>query len=365
MIKTYKWTIILTSVVILLPMLLGLFGGSILPDKIVDYWGLDHTDGWAFASIFLVLPPVMLLVHWFCIIFTAIMDKNNPNGKRIFKLMLWTVPAITLASCGIFLAIAFTETVNIFALCSLAFGIGMLLLGNYMPKITRNRTMGIKTRLTLANDDNWYATHRVAGKAFFIGGLVMLVNMLLPMQVQYLVALVVLLVCVALPMVYSHRFYKKQLAQGKATKEDYKRGLDELNQNNRSAVVATIVVVASLIVIMPLILFTGDVEITADDTAIHVHTSAWSDCTLAYADIDSAEYREHNVDGQRISGVGSARLLLGAFRNEEFGNYTRYTYTGDKPCIVLTVDERIYVIGTNDANATKALYDKIVENIGE
>ena len=365
MIKTYKWTILLTSVIILLPMLIGLFGGSFLPAEIVEYWGLDHTDGWAFASIFLVLPPVMLLVHWFCIIFTAIMDKNNPNGKRIFKLMLWTVPAITLASCGIFLAIAFTETVNIFALCSLAFGIGMLLLGNYMPKITRNRTMGIKTRLTLANDDNWYATHRVTGKAFFIGGLVMLVNMLLPMQVQYLVALVVLLVCVALPMVYSHRFYKKQLAQGKATKEDYKRGLGELNQNNRSAVVATIVVVASLIVIMPLILFPGDVEITTDDTALHVDVSGWSDCTLAYADIDSAEYREHAVDGQRISGVGSARLLLGAFRNEEFGNYTRYTYTGDKPCIVLTVDERIYVIGTNDADATKALYDKIVENIGE
>ncbi|MBQ5793391.1 MAG: SdpI family protein [Clostridia bacterium] len=365
MIKTYKWTILLTSVIILLPMLIGLFGGSFLPAEIVEYWGLDHTDGWAFASIFLILPPVMLAIHWFCILFTSIIDKNNPNGKRIFKLMLWTVPAITLASCGIFLAIAFTETVNIFALCSLAFGIGMLLLGNYMPKITRNRTMGIKTRLTLANDDNWYATHRVAGKAFFIGGLVMLVNMLLPMQVQYLVALVVLLVCVALPMVYSHRFYKKQLAQGKATKEDYKRGLGELNQNNRSAVVATIVVVASLIVIMPLILFTGDVEITTDDTALHVDVSGWSDCALAYADIDSAEYREHAVDGQRISGVGSARLLLGAFRNEEFGNYTRYTYTGDKPCIVLMLDERIYVIGTNDAAQTKALYDLIAEKIGE
>ena len=346
-------------------MLIGLFGGSILPSEIVEYWGLDHADGWAFASIFLVLPPVMLLVHWFCIIFTAIMDKNNPNGKRIFKLMLWTVPAITLATCGIFLAFAFTETVNIFALCSLAIGIGMLILGNYMPKITRNRTMGITTRLTLSNDENWYATHRVAGKAFFIGGLVMLVNMLLPMKVQYYVALVVLLVCVAVPMIYSHRFYKKQLAQGKATKEDYKRGLGELNQNNKSAVIATVVVVASLLVVMPLILFTGDVDITTDDTSLHVDVSGWSDCTLAYADIDSAEYREHAVDGQRISGVGSARLLLGAFRNAEFGNYTRYTYTGDKPCIVLTVGERIYVIGTDDANATKALYDLIAEKIGE
>ena len=365
MIKTYKWTILLTSVITLLPMLLGLFGGSILPDKIVDYWGLDHADGWAFASIFLVLPPVMLLVHWFCIIFTAIMDKNNPNGKRIFLLMLWTIPAISLATCGIFLTLAFSETVNVFAFVSLAMGIGMLILGNYMPKITRNRTMGIKTRLTLANEDNWYATHRVAGKTFFAGGLVMLINMLLPMQVQCFVGIVVLLACAVVPMIYSHRFYKKQLASGKVTKEDYKRGLSELNQNNKSAVVATIVVVASLIVIMPLILFTGDVEITTDDTALHVDVSGWSDCTLAYADIDSAEYREHNVDGQRISGVGSARLLLGAFRNEEFGNYTRYTYTGDKPCIVLTVDERIYVIGTNDADATKALYDLIAEKIGE
>ena len=365
MIKTYKWTILLTSVIILLPMLIGLFGGSFLPAEIVEYWGLDHTDGWAFASIFLILPPIMLAVHWFCIIFTAVIDKNNQNSKRIFRLMLWTVPAITLASCGIFLTVAFSETVNIFAFVSLALGIGMLIIGNSMPKITRNRTMGIRIHWALANEDNWYATHRTAGKAFFVGGLVMLVNMLLPMKAQPFVALAVLLVCVTVPVVYSHRFYKKQLADGKVTQEDYASGLREMTKSSKAALIATVAVVASLCIIMPLIMFTGEVHITTDDKALYVDASSWSDCTIAFADIDNAQYREHAVDGKRISGVGSARLLLGAFRNEEFGNYTRYTYTGDKPCIVLTVDERIYVIGTNDATQTKAIYDKIIENIGE
>ena len=38
------------------------------------------------------------------------------------------------------------------------------------------------------------------------------------------------------------------------------------------------------------------------------------------------ELREGNVDGTRIGGFGSFRLLLGFFENEEFGTYTRYTY---------------------------------------
>ena len=37
-----------------------------------------------------------------------------------------------------------------------------LLLGNYLPKIKQNNTLGIKISWTLTNEENWNKTHRFA-----------------------------------------------------------------------------------------------------------------------------------------------------------------------------------------------------------
>ena len=54
---------------------------------------------------------------------------------------------------------------------------------------------------------------------------------------------------------------------------------------------------------------------------------------------------------------------MGRFQNEEFGNYTRYSYTACDACVVLTVKGRTVVLSGPDAAATKALYDKLTANI--
>ena len=87
--------------------------------------------------------------------------------------------------------------------------------------------------------------------------------------------------------------------------------------------------------------------------------------TFNYVDIDEVEYREEGVEGERIMGFGSARLLIGTFQNEEFGAYTRYTYTGDRPCVVLTLDGKKVVIGGTDADSVKQIYDVISEKTAQ
>ena len=230
MIKRNKLTIFITSVVTLLPALIGLFGSKLLPEKIVQFWGLDlQTDtGANAASIFLVLPLIMLAVHWFCIILTTVMEKNNQQSKKIEALVLWITPVISVSTCGILLATAFGDQFNVTVFMWLTLGIGMIVIGNYMPKTTRNRTMGIKIAWTLANEDNWYATHRFAGKVFVSCGVACMLSILLPAIVQPFMVGGLLIVMLALPIIYSYRFYKKQLADGSATKQDYEQGLGDL-----------------------------------------------------------------------------------------------------------------------------------------
>ena len=77
------------------------------------------------------------------------------------------------------------------------------------------------------------------------------------------------------------------------------------------------------------------------------------------------EYRTTDDPGERVSGFGTPRLLLGWFRNEKFGNYTRYSYAATENCVVIRSDGKTLVIGLADAAETKAFYESLMEKVGD
>jgi uncharacterized membrane protein len=56
-------------------------------------------------------------------------------------------------------------------------GVGFLIavVGNFLGKMTRNFFAGIRTPWTLASEEVWHRTHRLAGKLFVLAGLVVAV----------------------------------------------------------------------------------------------------------------------------------------------------------------------------------------------
>lgn len=357
----------MSSIVILLPMLFGLLGGTLLPEEIAVHWGMSgEADGFMNSStVFFLLPAILLAIHWLCMILTAVVDPNAEQNKKMFGMIFWIIPVISLASCGTIFAAALGYTTKISAFIFLLLGVVFILIGNYMPKTTRSLTMGIKVRWAMANDDNWNATHRFAGKVYVALGLLCLLAIPLPPAAFPFVALTLVLVGALLPTLYSYRFYKKQIREGKATREDYKAACGEIVKKNKTAVTVSVVITILVIIVLVPLMFTGKIEATAGEESLSVKASFSSDVTIDYDKIDAVEYRENGVDGERVVGFGSAKLLLGTFQNEEFGNYTRYTYTEERPCIVLTVDEKIIVIGTDNEQTTMELYDRLLEEIAE
>lgn len=65
---------------------------------------------------------------------------------------------------------------------SIVAGIGLVMLGNYMPKVKRNYTFGCKTPWALDNDRNWKLTHRFSGVALVMSGVAVIVSGALSMQ---------------------------------------------------------------------------------------------------------------------------------------------------------------------------------------
>jgi hypothetical protein len=108
-------------------------------------------------------------------------------------------------------------------------------------------------------------------------------------------------------------------------------------------------------------MFAGSMKIEYGDTAFTLKITFWSDLTVKYDAVDSIEFRQSDAVGTRVSGLGSARLLAGNFRNEEFGNYTRYSYTGNDASIVLKVEGKTLVIAGKDVNSTQNIYQELLE----
>ena len=354
LLNNHKGKLIISSIVILLPMLFGLLASKILPAEIAVHWGVSgNADGFMNSSmIFFILPSILLALHWLCMILTAVLDPTAAENQKMFGMMFWIIPAISLIGCGMIFAGGLGYTTKLSAPVYIILGLTFIVIGNYMPKTTRNVTMGMKIKWTLANDDNWNATHRLAGKLYVAVGFLLLLAIPLPVKFLPYLLISAIAVTILIPTVYSYCFYKKQLRNGTATAEDYQQEMNKMFKAKKAPVIVSVVMIVLIVLVLIPLMFLGKVEATVGEDALTVKATFWEDLTLSYDEIDGMEYREEGVDGSRVGGYGSAKLLRGGFQNDEFGSYTRYTYTGDGPCIVLTVGERIIVIGTESRRKT-------------
>ena len=118
---------------------------------------------------------------------------------------------------------------------------------------------------------------------------------------------------------------------------------------------------AATFLLVGIFLLTGDVEIEYADDSFVIKAPYWYDKEIEYAEIEYIEYIDEKVSGARTGGVGTFRLLLGDFNNEEYGNYTRYTYADCDAGVVLLVKDREVVISGKDKESTKAIYEELLK----
>ena len=359
MLKRNKGKLIVSSILILLPILFGALVWEKLPESMPIHWGADgKADGFSSPLVAVILLPLLLhALHWIGLWITAKDNGKNNQSEKVTGMIYWILPLISLLACGMMYAAAFGYTVHMGTYIVLLIGVVFIIIGNYMPKCRPNRTIGIKIKWTLANEENWERTHRLAGKVWVIAGVLCLPAALLPVTVFPYTMVSLLFVSVIVPFVYSYCLYRKHLREGIATKEDYKR---KWTKGEKIA----IPIVIAILVFCIAICFTGDIAVHLDEDSFTVKTAYYDDLRLAYADIDSVEFRTADDPGERVSGFGSPRLMMGWFRNEEFGDYTRYAYTDSDACVVIRSSGKILVIGLGEESATKSFYDSLMEKVG-
>ena len=207
-----KFTIIITSIIVLIPMLVGVAFWDALPEQVAIHWGASgEPDGWctkAFAVY--ALPLIMLALHWACLFATRFDKKNRNQNPKMMNITYWLAPAVSWVANGMTYADALGKDIDVIRLLPIIMGALFLLIGNYLPKCTPNRTVGIRIKWTLADEENWNATHRFGGKVWFIGAIVILASSLLPAKISVCAMIAATLAMALAPIVYSYCFYKKK-----------------------------------------------------------------------------------------------------------------------------------------------------------
>ena len=329
----------------LLPALIGLV-----------LWGAAPRT--AFPAAILFTPVFLALTLALCLYLTKKMEKDREKNKKVNSIVIWIIPVLSNVTFWISYAIMVQHMdLPIMRIMAWLFAVMYLVLGNYMPKCRPNNVVGIRVKWTASSEENWNATHRLAGPCYMICGFLMIPVSFLPEKAAMPLLLILLLLGNIIPLVFSYIFYKKQQRQGVTFRPRPTWGR-KVNQ-------AAIAIGAVILVFVAVMLFTGSVKYQFLDTAMQVDVTYYGSTSIPYSEISDAQLRGENVPGSRTWGLGSFRLLAGLFENEEFGSFTRMTYYNPRSAIVLKMESgKTYVLSGRDPAETAALYQQILEHIG-
>ena len=180
------------------------------------HWDLSGApDQWAGKWTALLVPSAITggigLLFWFL----PMLEPRARNFSRSQGLYLWGWAAVLLLGIAIQLVVLSTALdwglpANhvIVGACGLIF----VLIGNQLGKSRSMYLIGLRTPWTLASEEVWVRTHRLAGKLMVLAGLVAIVAAFLPLPSGLLATILLAAIAVAavVPIVYSYLLWRRE-----------------------------------------------------------------------------------------------------------------------------------------------------------
>jgi uncharacterized membrane protein len=191
-----------------------------LPDQVPIHWNIEgRPDGFvpkndAFMAFWL-MPSIMVSM----IGLTLLLPWLSPRHFEVdsFRNVFGYVMAVLVALMGYIHLIVLGGSLHPeLAMDRMLIGgicLFFLLVGAVLGKVRRNFWMGVRTPWTLANEEVWDQTHRVAGKLFLAGGILGVLAALVGLPLY--LAFIGIMAAALVPVVYSLVLYKKLQSQGR------------------------------------------------------------------------------------------------------------------------------------------------------
>ncbi|MES9761390.1 SdpI family protein [Priestia megaterium] len=186
-----------------------------LPATMPIHWGANgEADGFATKINAMILTVGIMVLIYFVIAFVPRIDPRKENYKYFSKTYNILLNAVLLLFFFVNMSTILQGlgyNVPMSYIAPIMAGLVFIIIGNYLQRVRSNYFMGIRTPWTLSNENVWKKTHRLSGKLFFIGGLLILISAFLPDGYKSVIMWGSIVLCVAIPYLYSYVAYKKEM----------------------------------------------------------------------------------------------------------------------------------------------------------
>ncbi|AIS09606.1 hypothetical protein LACWKB8_1348 [Lactobacillus sp. wkB8] len=205
--NSIRQTELISLLLILFPVLTGIFLYNRLPQKMATHFGMTNMPN-AFSNklwVIIGLPFLGIILQVMVFLILRNQKETKNLDFKIVNITLWLVPVITnIVNLSLY-AYALGHKVKGSFILSAFLGLFFIIFGNYLPKVSPNRSVGIRLPWTLRNSTNWHRTQHFAGWLFFISGIVLLLTSYWEM---YWIVIAVVIIDILLITCYSYSLSK-------------------------------------------------------------------------------------------------------------------------------------------------------------
>jgi uncharacterized membrane protein len=199
--------------IVLLPFVYLAYIWNDLPEKVPMHWNIKgDVDRYGTKYELLLIPILLPLLIY--VVFLVV-PKIDPK-KRIKDMggkyqSLKGILIIFMSALSLFIMYtAKNESAHNPNYIVLIIGLLFIFLGNYFKTIKPNYFIGIKTPWTLENETIWKKTHNLAGKIWFVGGLlVVLCSLILGKETNFACFAIITVIITLVPVVYSYMLFRE------------------------------------------------------------------------------------------------------------------------------------------------------------
>ena len=192
-------SLIITSIVCLLPIICGLMFYNELPESIAIHWGIDNNPNGYFSKPAFVfgMPIMMLVLQVFGCIVSDLSDKNPEANKKAVTVYKWIIPIITVVLYIVTMAVAFGNDLDIRKIVMILLGILFIISGNYMPKVRVDYYMNSKIFWVKNRDEKLVnRAIKISAYGLIIYGILFILSILFKPVVSVVVLIAMLLFCI-------------------------------------------------------------------------------------------------------------------------------------------------------------------------
>jgi len=203
--------------IVLLPFIYLAYIWNQLPEKVPMHWNNGEIDRYGDKMELILIPLLLpLLVYVIFLVVPRIDPKKKLNkmGNKLQTLKFLMTTLMSILALFIIYSAKNQSLANPNYIV-LLIGLLFIILGNYFKTIKANYFIGIRTPWTLENETVWKKTHKLGGKMWLIGGIIIAISsVLLDTKLNFNLLIIITGIITIIPIAFSYLIYKREKENG-------------------------------------------------------------------------------------------------------------------------------------------------------